>query len=89
MMKKLFYGLLCLLTFAGCGKDSGVEKEGKDDKPTPEEVTLELSVSDLVFEAAGGVKVFTVACSGEWKSREPESGVPWTRTRGTATGWWV
>ena len=67
MMKKLFYGLLCLLTFAGCGKDSGVEKEGKDDKPTPEEVTLELSVSDLVFEAAGGVKVFTVACSGEWK----------------------
>ena len=66
-MKKLFYGLLCLLTFAGCGKDSGVEKEGKDDKPTPEEVTLELSVSDLVFEAAGGVKVFTVACSGEWK----------------------
>ena len=55
------------MTFAGCGKDSGVEKEGKDDKPTPEEVTLELSVSDLVFEAAGGVKVFTVACSGEWK----------------------
>ena len=67
MKRNLFYGLLCLLTFAGCGKDSGVEKEGKDDKPTPEEVTLELSVSDLVFEAAGGVKVFTVACSGEWK----------------------
>ncbi len=67
MKRNLFYGLLCLLTFAGCGKDSGVEKEGKDDKPTPEEMTLELSVSDLVFEAAGGVKVFTVACSGEWK----------------------
>ena len=88
MMKKLFYGLLCLLTFAGCGKDSGVEKEGKDDKPTPEEVTLELSVSDLVFEAAGG-RCLPLLAAGSGKSREPESGVPWTRTRGTATGWWV
>ena len=61
MKRNLFYGLLCLLTFAGCGKDSGVEKEGKDDKPTPEEMTLELSVSDLVFEAAGGEMAFTLA----------------------------
>lgn len=56
MLKKLFYLIVCAVVFVNCG-----------DEPTPEEIALELSESELVFEAAGGVKTFIVTCNGEWK----------------------
>ncbi len=79
MIKKyLVYLVLGLFFFAGCGKDAGVEKDGEGgDEPTSEKIRLELSVEDLVFEAAGEVKTFGVTCNGEWKI---EGGGEWCVT---------
>ncbi|MDE5610779.1 MAG: SUMF1/EgtB/PvdO family nonheme iron enzyme [Odoribacter sp.] len=67
MKRNLFYWAFCLLLFAGCSKDSAVEKDDSREEPSAQEITLEVSVSDLVFEASGGVKTFAITCNGEWK----------------------
>ncbi|WP_251624127.1 BACON domain-containing protein, partial [Odoribacter lunatus] len=68
MMKKFLYGVLCLALLVGCGKDK--EKDFEPDEPdtpvTPTVVTLELSDADLIFDAEGGQKTFTITSNAEW-----------------------
>ncbi len=65
-MKRILYGLLCLALFAGCSKDKDKDIGEPDDPVTPTVVTLELSAADLIFEAEGGQKTFTITCNTEW-----------------------
>jgi len=69
-MKKVFYFMLFAALLAGCSKDKDIDgtdgPDGPDEPETPAGVTLGLSVSDLVFEAAGGEKTFTITCSTDW-----------------------
>lgn len=58
---------LCMLVLAGCSKDTPVEDPDKPEQPeAPVEVTLTLSASDLVFDAKGGWKEFTIQCPVAW-----------------------
>ncbi len=58
---------LCMLVLAGCSKDTPVEDPDKPEQPeAPVEVTLTLSASDLVFDAKGGWKEFTIQCPTAW-----------------------
>lgn len=59
--------MLCLLLVAGCSKDKGIEEPDEPEVPvTPVAVTLELSDTDLVFDAEGGQKTFTITSNAEW-----------------------
>ena len=73
-MALLYLFLGGMLLVASYNSDSG---SGGDEPEQPENVTLELSRTDLVFEAAGGEKTFTVSSNGTW-SIENESG--WCKT---------
>ena len=66
-MKKLFFLLVALsCVLLNCSKDNkGVEDPNEESK-NPAGTTLSLSPQDLVFEAAGGWKEFTINCSGTW-----------------------
>ncbi|WP_251619901.1 BACON domain-containing protein [Odoribacter lunatus] len=58
---------LLLWIGTGCGKDSSIETPDEPDVPvTPVTVTLELSDADLVFDAEGGQKTFTITSNAEW-----------------------
>ncbi len=61
-MKRLFYGMLCLALLAGCSKDK-IEEESP---VPPEDATLELSATDLVFGSGGGTQEFTISCNTDW-----------------------
>lgn len=68
-MKRLFYFMLCMAMLVGCSKDK--EKDfDKPDEPevpeTPTVVSLGVSEADLIFEAAGGEKTFTITCNTHW-----------------------
>lgn len=60
-MKKLLYWTLCLALLAGCSKDKSIE-----DPDEPIVFMLVLSNSELVFDAEGGEKTFTIMCDGNW-----------------------
>lgn len=65
-MKKLFYVLIVLsCTLWSCGDDKdNVENPEIPDNPT--NITLDVSTSDLTFEAKGGQKEFTIYCNSDW-----------------------
>lgn len=76
-MKRIFYllsgvALLYLvlggmLLVASCSGDSSSDPIDEPDKPEPpKNVTLELSLKDLVFDVEGGKKTFTVSCNSNW-----------------------
>ncbi|MCM1031654.1 MAG: SUMF1/EgtB/PvdO family nonheme iron enzyme [Oscillibacter sp.] len=77
-MKRVLYlilGGMLLATSCSSGSDGG---EDEPEKPeNPKNVTLELSCNDLVFEAVGGEKTFTVSCNGNWSI---ENGSGWCKT---------
>ncbi len=77
-MKRVLYlilGGMLLATSCSSGSDGG---EDEPEKPeNPKNVTLELSRNDLVFEAVGGEKTFTVSCNGNWSI---ENGSGWCKT---------
>lgn len=60
-MKRLLYWMLCLALLAGCSKDKSM-----DEPDEPIVFMLVLSNSELVFEAEGGEKTFTIMCDGSW-----------------------
>lgn len=68
-MKRLFYFLIVLsCTLWSCGKsNSDVDDPNNPDNPdTPTNVTLDISTTDLTFEASGGQKEFTIYCNSDW-----------------------
>ena len=65
-MKRFFYLMLCLSLLAGCGKDKDKDISEPDEPEVPAVVTLELSEADLIFEAEGGQKTFTITCNTDW-----------------------
>ncbi len=79
----LYLFLAGILLVSSCSSDSdgGYDSEKTEN---PKNVTLELSRNDLVFEAAGGEKTFTVSCNGNWSI---ENGSGWCKTDfGSGTG---
>ena len=69
-MKKLFYLFIMVLfcTFGSCSKGgSHIDEPDNPDNPdNPTNVTLEISSTDLVFEAKGEEKEFTIYCNADW-----------------------
>ena len=68
-MKRLFYLLMMLsCTLWSCSKSDGPidDPDNPDNPDTPTNVMLDISVSDLVFEAEGGEKEFTIYCNSDW-----------------------
>ena len=68
-MKRLFYLLMMLsCTLWSCSKSDGPidDPDNPDNPDTPTNVTLDISVSDLVFEAEGGEKEFIIYCNSDW-----------------------
>ena len=68
-MKRLFYLLMMLsCTLWSCSKSDGSidDPDDPDNPDTPTNVTLDISVSDLVLEAEGGEKEFTIYCNSDW-----------------------
>ena len=66
-MKRLLSLLmaLSLTLFIRCGSDDkGIDNP--DEPVNPEDVTLEISTTDLLFEAQGGEKEFTITCNTDW-----------------------
>jgi len=55
-------------TLWNCSKSSGKidEPDDPDNPENPTEVTLDISTSDLVFEAKGGEKEFTIYSNADW-----------------------
>ena len=55
-------------TLWSCSKSDGPidDPDDPDNPDTPTNVTLDISVSDLVFEAEGGEKEFTIYCNSDW-----------------------
>ena len=84
MMKKLFY---LLVMFSSVLWSCTEEKNNVDDPDDPEvpvnvkEVYLEVSPSELVFEAQGGEKSFLVQCTA-LDDRGDTRGYNWTLTGG-------
>lgn len=69
-MNKFIYlfAMILSLSLWSCGKDDdGVEDPNNPNNPgNPDNVTLELSTKDLVFEAQGGELTFDITCNADW-----------------------
>lgn len=69
-MKKLFTLLMVMLSLLlwGCSgnEDKDIDNPDKGGNEKPENVALDLSVTDLVFEATGGKKEFIVRSNTDW-----------------------
>ena len=69
-MNKLIYlfAMILSLSLWSCGKDDdGVDAPNNPNNPgNPDNVTLELSTKDLVFEAQGGELTFDITCNADW-----------------------
>lgn len=67
-MRKSFFILAALVcALLSCSKHEGIDKPyDPNDPDNPAGTTLSLSTEDLVFDASGGWKEFTVHCSGVW-----------------------
>ncbi len=69
-MRKLFYlfimALFCTLWSCSKGGSHIDEPDDPDNPDNPTDVTLEISTTDLVFEAKGGEREFTVYCNADW-----------------------
>lgn len=69
-MNKLIYlfAMILSLSLWSCGSDDdGVEDPNNPNNPgNPDNVTLELSTKDLVFEAQGGELTFDITCNTDW-----------------------
>ena len=66
-MKRLFHLLLafsCSLCMSCGSDDKGIDEP--DEPVNPENITLELSATDLTLEAEGGKKEFTITCNTDW-----------------------
>ena len=81
-MKRLFYLLMMLsCTLWSCSKSGSIDDPDDPDNPgIPTDVTLDISASDLVFEAKGGEKEFTVYCNSDWTVT---NGSEWCKTNVT------
>lgn len=68
-MKRLFYFLIVLsCTLWSCGKGgSDIDDPNNPENPdNPTNITLDISTTDLTFEAKGGQKEFTIYCNSDW-----------------------
>ena len=68
-MKKLFYLFMVMsCTLWSCSKSGNHidEPDAPDNPDNPTNVTLEISTTDLVFEAKGEEKEFTIYCNADW-----------------------
>lgn len=69
-MKKLFTLLMVVLSVLlwNCSgnEDKDIDNPDKGGNEKPENVTLDLSVTDLTFEATGGTKEFIVRSNTDW-----------------------
>lgn len=66
-MKRLFVFLTCLMSLAIFSCSDSKDDNGDDPNGgNSSNVTLELSVTDIVFEAGGGEKEFYITCNGDW-----------------------
>ncbi|MDL2319727.1 hypothetical protein LJC45_01165 [Alistipes sp. OttesenSCG-928-B03] len=84
-MKNLF-ALLAIVTITfSCGKESNGTENGGDN-PTPDEVYLTLSGTDIVFDEDGGDKSFTITCNSSWTVSENASWLTPEKTNGNGNG---
>lgn len=62
------FAMILSLSLWSCGSDDdGVEDPNNPNNPgNPDNVTLELSTKDLVFEAQGGDLTFDITCNADW-----------------------
>lgn len=58
--------LFCTLWSCSKGGSHIDEPDDPDNPDNPTDVTLEISTTDLVFEAKGGEREFTVYCNADW-----------------------
>lgn len=66
-MKRLFVFLACLISLAIFSCSDSKDDNGDDPNGgNSGNVTLELSTTDIVFEAGGGEKEFYITCNGDW-----------------------
>lgn len=66
-MKRLFVFLACLISLAIFSCSDNKDDNGDDPNGgNSSNVTLELSTTDIVFEAGGGEKEFYITCNGDW-----------------------
>lgn len=66
-MKRLFVFLACLMSLAIFSCSDSKDDNGDDPSGgNSSNVTLELSTTDIVFEAEGGEKEFYITCNGDW-----------------------
>lgn len=66
-MKRLFVFLACLISLAIFSCSDSKDDNGDDPNGgNSSNVTLELSTTDIVFEAGGGEKEFYITCNGDW-----------------------
>ncbi|WP_187376773.1 MULTISPECIES: BACON domain-containing protein [Butyricimonas] len=66
-MKRLFVFLACLMSLAIFSCSDSKDDNGDDPNGgNSSDITLELSITDIVFEAEGGEKEFYITCNGDW-----------------------
>ena len=66
-MKRLFVFLACLMSLAIFSCSDSKDDNGDDPNGgNSSNITLELSTTDIVFEAGGGEKEFYITCNGDW-----------------------
>ena len=66
-MKRLFVFLACLMSLAIFSCSDSKDDNGDDPNGgNSSDITLELSTTDIVFEAEGGEKEFYITCNGDW-----------------------
>lgn len=66
-MKRLFVFLACLMSLAIFSCSDSKDDNGDDPSGgNSSDITLELSTTDIVFEAEGGEKEFYITCNGDW-----------------------
>lgn len=77
-MKRLFVFLACLISLAIFSCSDSKDDNGDDPNGgNSSNVTLELSTTDIVFEAGGGEKEFYITCNGDWTISSPSQ---WCKT---------
>lgn len=65
-MRRLFYLLIVLAYTLGSCTDNDKEIDNPAGPEHTTDVTLDISTIDLIFEASGGKKEFTIYCKSDW-----------------------
>lgn len=74
-------------TLWSCNKSGSIDDPDDPDNPgIPTDVTLDISVSDLVFETKGGEKEFTVYCNSDWTVTNESEWCKTNVTQGNGNG---